>query len=114
MQNFIAYQVALELATSLKPIIEELRRHSSEAASQVERACISIVLNISEGNRRSGKDPKRFFSMASGSTSEVLAALDLARAFDWPVKDEKARALLDRQRALLWGLTHPKRSRSAA
>jgi four helix bundle protein len=114
MQNFAAYQIAIQLAAALKPIIQELRRHSSEAANQVERACISIVLNIGEGNRRSGKDPIRFFTMASGSTSEVLAALDLARALDWPVKDDEARRLLDRQRALLWGLTHPKRSRSAA
>ena len=114
MQNFITYQVAIELATALKPVIEELRRHSAEAAKQVERACISIVLNIGEGNRRAGGDRKRFFTMAAGSTSEVLAALDLARALDWPVKDELARSLLDRQRALLWGLTHPKRSRSAA
>jgi four helix bundle protein len=113
MKNFATYNVAIELATEMKPIIEQLRRFSAEAADQVERATISIVLNISEGDRLYGKNPRKFFAIASGSTSEVLGALDLARAWNWPIDDTRARALLDRQRALLWGLVHPKRERGS-
>jgi four helix bundle protein len=109
MKNFAAYQVAIELAAALKPIIECLRGFSAEAANQVERACISIVFNVAEGNRRTGRDRIRFFAFASGSTAEVLAALDLSRVWNWPVDDQCARELIDRERALLWGLTHPKR-----
>ena len=81
MNNFIVYNVALELVRSLRPIIAELRTHSSNIADQIERAATSIVLNIGEGNRRAGKDRRRFFVMAQGSASEVLAALDVADAW---------------------------------
>ena len=114
MTNFAAYDVAYELVAELKTIIEQLRKHSAEAADHVERAAISILFNVAEGNRRYGRDPKRYFAIAAGSTSEVLAALDLARAWDWRISDERARALIDRERAILWGLTHPKRARPHA
>ncbi len=85
MNNFIVYNVALELVRSLRPIIAELRTHSSNIADQIERAATSIVLNIGEGNRRAGKDRRKFFVMAQGSASEVLAALDVADAWGWIV-----------------------------
>ena len=114
MTNFAAYDVALELAKEMKPIIEHLKRRSAETGKQVERAMISVVFNIAEGNNRSGKDPIRFFVMARGSVSELQAALDLASVWQWPVNDQRARALLDRERALLYGLINGKRSRPAA
>ena len=109
MRNCAAYDVALELAKEMKPIIEELRRRSAEAGKQVERAMISVLFNIAEGNKRAGKDPVRFFVMARGSVSELQAALDLASVWQWPVNDQRARALLDRERGLLYGLINGKR-----
>jgi hypothetical protein len=53
----------------------------------------------------SGKDPRRFYAYAHGSASEVRAVLDLAAAWGWPISDAEARRLLDRELALLWGLT---------
>ena len=108
MNNFVVYNVALELVRTLRPIVAELRTHSSNIADQIERAGTSLVLNLGEGNRRAGKDRRRFFVMAQGSASEILAALDVADAWGWIVDAQVVRALLDRERVLLWGLVHPR------
>ena len=44
--------------------------------------------------------------MAHGSAAEIRGALDLAEAWGWQVECMPARALLDRELGLLWGLTH--------
>jgi four helix bundle protein len=101
----IAYDVALDLIRALRPVVAQLRKHSPDAADQVERAASSIVLNLAEGYRRHGRDPRRFFDMAHGSAGEIRGALDLADAWGWQVDSTQARALLDRELSLLWGLT---------
>ena len=103
---FVAYQVGLDLIRALRPVVEGLRRHSSDSASQVERAATSVVHNLGEGSRRAGKDRRRFYVMAAGSAAEIRAALDVAEAWGWELDTVHARALLDRQLGLLWGLTH--------
>lgn len=107
----VAYTVALDLIRALRPVVVQLRTHSTDAADQVERAASSIVHNLAEGSRRNGRDPKRFFDMAHGSAAEIRGALDAADAWGWLVDSEPARTLLDRELALLFGLT--RRSRSA-
>ena len=107
----IAYTNALDLIRALRPVVVQLRTYSPEAADQVERAASSVVYNLAEGSRRSGRDPRRFFAMAHGSAGEIRGALDLAEAWGWPIESERARELLDRELALLWGLS--RRSRAA-
>ena len=109
----VAYDVALDLVRALRPVVVQLRKHSPEAADQVERAASSIVLNLAEGSRRNGRDPRRFYAMAHGSAGEIRGALDLADAWGWQVESEQARTLLDRELGLLWGLTRRDRSRDA-
>ena len=109
----VAYDVALDLVRALRPVVAQLRKHSAEAADQVERAASSIVLNIAEGGRRHGRDPRRFFHIAHGSAGEIRGALDLADAWGWQVESRHARALLDRELGLLWGLTRRGRSPAA-
>ena|ERR1043166_629979 len=109
----IAYQVALDLVRALRPVVAQLRSYSAEAADQVERAASSIVLNLAEGDRRHGRDPRRFWDMAHGSAGEIRGALDLAEAWGWQVDGAEARRLLDRELGLLWGLTRRCRSRAA-
>ena len=101
----VAYTIALDLVRALRTVVAELRKYSADAADQVERAASSVVLNIAEGSRRSGRDPQRFFAMANGSAGEVLGALDLADAWGWKIESEAARLLLDRELRLLRGLT---------
>ncbi len=78
MQNFVAYTNALALVRALAPIVGQLRTRSANAADQLERAASSVVQNIAEGARRNGKDPRRFFAMASGSASHALASRVIA------------------------------------
>jgi len=111
---FVAYDVALDLVRALRPVVAQLRKHSAEAADQVERAASSIVLNLAEGGRRHGRDPRRFFAIAHGSAGEIRGALDLADAWGWQVESRQARALLDRELGLLWGLTRRDRPRGAS
>jgi four helix bundle protein len=106
----VAYTVALDLIRALRPVVVQLRAHSPEAADQIERAASSIVHNLAEGSRRSGRDPRRFFAMAHGSAGEIRGALDVADAWGWQVDSAQARALLDRELGLLFGLTRRSRS----
>jgi four helix bundle protein len=110
----VAYDVALDLVRTLRPVVAQLRRYSSEAADQVERAASSIVLNLAEGRRRHGRDPRRFWDMAHGSAGEIRGALDLADAWGWQVDSTQARVLLDRELSLLWGLTRRSRAKEAS
>jgi len=110
----IAYDVALDLIRALRPVVAQLRTYSAEAADQVERAASSIALNLAEGYRRHGRDPGRFFAMAHGSAGEIRGALDIADAWGWQIDSAHARALLDRELGLLWGLTRRSRFNEAA
>jgi len=110
----VAYSVALDLIRALRPMVAQLRKHSPEAADQVERAASSIVHNLAEGSRRNGRDPRRFFDMAHGSAGEIRGALDVADAWGWQVDSAQARALLDRELGLLFGLTRRSRATQAA
>ena len=102
----VAYTNALDLIRSLRPIVEQLKLRSADLADQIERAATSVAHNVGEGSRRAGKDRRRFYAMAHGSAGEILAALDVAEAWGWEVECTQARAVLDRELALLWGLTH--------
>src|SRR5262245_30493233 len=110
----VAYTVALDLIRALRPVVVQLRKHSPDAADQVERAASSIVHNLAEGDRRNGRDPRRFFDMAHGSAGEIRGALDVADAWGWLVDADQARALLDRELALLWGLTRRSRAKKTS
>src|ERR1044071_9595540 len=109
MHKLVAYDVALDLIRALRPVVVQLRRYSPDAADQVERAASSIVLNLAEGGRRNGRDPRRFFDMAHGSAGEMRGALDLADAWGWQIESSQARVLLDRELRFLWGLTRRNR-----
>ncbi len=109
----IAYDVALELVRALRPVVAKLRTYSADAADQVERAATSIVLNLAEGSRRRGRDPRRFFDMAHGRAGEIRGALDVAEAWGWQIDSADAHALLDRELGLLWGLTRRARANGA-
>jgi len=71
------YAVAVEfqtLASALSPKGQPVLR------DQLERASLSIVLNIAEGaGRRSRPDKSRFYGIARGSANECAAILDLLR-----------------------------------
>ena len=52
--------------------------------SQLNRASVSILLNIAEGSSRgSDKDFNRFVFIAIGSLSEVVAVLDICKDLEY-------------------------------
>jgi four helix bundle protein len=110
-RRFEAYEVALELAAALGPLIAAIAQRDSSLSCQLRRATASVPLCLAEGARRSGKDRLHLYRVAAGSAAEVRAALALARAWTFapPARLATAEALLDRVLAMLWRLTHPRR-----
>ncbi len=107
-----AYAVCQSLIRALAPLVRVIKKFDRDLGDQLQRAGSSTLLNTGEGQRRSGGDRGRFFGYASGSAGEVMAVLDAARAWGWPLDDREARAHADRLLGLLYGLIHgPKRLR---
>jgi len=110
-ERFHAHEVAMEMATALRPALEALARHDRDLASQLRRAATSVVLNIAEGSGRWGKDRTQHYRIAAGSAAEAKAALELARV--WSFVDgsitRNPEALLVRVQAMLWRLTQGRR-----
>ena len=71
------YRVAVEfqaLASTLVPAEQRV------LGDQLERASVSVVLNIAEGGgRRSRRDKRHYYAMARGSAAECAAIVDLLR-----------------------------------
>jgi four helix bundle protein len=107
-ERFQVHEVAMEMAVALRPALEALARQDRDLENQMRRAAASVVLNIAEGARRSGKDRLHHYRIAAGSAAEVRSALGLAMAWgylgqaSWVEIDQ----LLDRVLAMLWRLTH--------
>lgn len=69
------YQVALELHSECSVLLALTQR---VVRDQLERASLSVVLNIAEaGGRRSRRDKARYYAHARGSATEVAALLDV-------------------------------------
>jgi four helix bundle protein len=72
---------------------------SAACGDQLDRASVSIVLNIAEGaGRRSRAEKGHFFAIARGSATESAAVMDLlrARGLIQAVAHVQARSLLVR------------------
>ena len=69
------YRVALEAQVQACDLVPADRRVLRD---QLERASLSVVLNISEGaGRRSRKDKRRHYAIARGSAMESAAVIDV-------------------------------------
>jgi four helix bundle protein len=72
------YQRALDFMAAAGAICDTLPRGSGYLWDQLQRAALSIVLNIAEGaGRFSGKDKAAFYQRARGSATECAAVLDV-------------------------------------
>jgi len=105
---FVAYEVSVQLATSLREIIPLVERSDRDLADQMRRAASSVVLNLAEGQRSAKGNKQKHYSIAHGSANEVKAALAVARAWGWIEDAHAPLQILDRLLALLWRLTHPR------
>ena len=105
---FIAYEVSIQLVTSLRDVVPVVERFDRDLGDQMKRAASSVVLNLAEGSRSAKGNKQRHFAIAHGSANEVKAALELARAWGWIDEAPAAQEILDRLLALIWRLTHPR------
>src|SRR5579862_3358224 len=73
LKNFRTYQMAKELHNDCQNL--NIR---GEIKSQMDRASLSIVLNLAEGSGKpTVKDRQKFYAIALGSTREVQGILDI-------------------------------------
>ena len=76
-QTFPVYNLALQFISLMKVVIQELPRRSG-LADQLNRAAISIPLNIAEGSGEFSKREKaRFYRIARRSALECASILDI-------------------------------------
>jgi four helix bundle protein len=106
--QFVALEIALQIVVALRDAIGLVRQHDVELAKQIVRSASSIAANVGEGRRRVGRDRLHFFRIAAGSAEETSVHLRVALAWGWlrGGQVDNAFALIDRELALLWGLTH--------
>lgn len=102
--RFQAYEVALEMASAMRPTLLWMARQDKNLEDQLRRAAASVVLNIAEGARRVGKDRLHLYRVAAGSAAELRSGLSLAIAWGYldPTHVEAVVVLLDRVLAMLW------------
>ena len=75
LDNLDVYRVSLEFQGLIATILSSAH---GELRSQLDRAALSITLNVAEGaGRRSAADRRRFYSIARGSALECAAILDV-------------------------------------
>lgn len=74
------YQVAIEFVLLADEVIEHLPRGRAYLSDQLQRAALSIPLNIAEGAGEYSIDEKaRFYRMAKRSATECAGILDVCR-----------------------------------
>jgi four helix bundle protein len=91
------YRVAVEFQTIAARLVSN--RRIGTLRDQLDRASVSIVLNLAEGaGRRTPRDKAHFFTIARGSATECAAVLDLllSRGLLTPASHRHGRGLLVR------------------
>ena len=74
------YQVAIEFVILADETIEHLPRGRAYLSDQLQRAALSIPLNIAEGAGEYAVDKKaRFYRMAKRSATECAGVLDVCQ-----------------------------------
>ncbi len=107
-RRFEVLDVAHLMNETICPLVQKIRRRSRKLANQIEDAAQSVPANLSEGNRRLGKDRGFHFSVAAGSADETRNHLRTAVAWRYLTNADCAKSLelLDRILAMTWKLTH--------
>jgi four helix bundle protein len=106
--RFDALELAIQLISHLRPLVERLRSKNADAARQIRRAADSVPNHLAEGRKRLGRDRVHHWSIAAGSADDVRTALRVPVAWGDPGEAEVREALqvLDRLMGICWRLTH--------
>jgi len=98
------YQAAVDFVVVANGIVEHFPRGRAYLADQLQRAAVSIPLNIAEGaGEFSSKDKARFYRMALRSATECAAIIDVAHRLGLIEREQsdESRELLARVVAML-------------
>jgi len=80
-ENLEVYQKAVAFAIEISTITDTFPKGSYYLTDQINRAAISISLNLAEGNGRfTQKDRNNFFYIARGSAFECVPILKILNA----------------------------------
>jgi four helix bundle protein len=109
--SFHLRAIARDAAVATIRLVADLPGSFREARDQAERAAVSVVCNIDEGNGRSGRSRRHHWEIAYGSAWEAQGVVELVAAVGKvPTADaERVVAQLDQTRRILWRLMHPRR-----
>ena len=81
-KDFQVYKDGKRLVALIFYATRKFPREFYYLSDQMNRACLSIVLNIAEGSaKKSNKDFNRYLQHSLGSATELTAALDVAKEF---------------------------------
>jgi four helix bundle protein len=79
-EKLTVYQVAIEFVILADEVIEQLPRGRAYLSDQLQRAALSIPLNIAEGAGEYAVDEKaRFYRMAKRSATECAGVFDVCQ-----------------------------------
>ena len=99
LHRFDAYRLSLEFR---QLVVRWLPLRRAELSDQLDRASISISLNIAEGAGRAlPRERARHYTIARGSSYECLAIIDLLAIESIVPNISEARVLIDRLCAIL-------------
>jgi len=105
------YQVAVEFAARANEIVEQLPRGRGYLGDQLQRAALSIVLNIAEGaGKFSPADKNTFYIRARGSATESAAVLDVCKRLKLAPSVDSDKAMLERITSMLTKLIKSRRN----
>ncbi|MBU0572907.1 MAG: four helix bundle protein [Candidatus Margulisbacteria bacterium] len=111
-EKFEVYRKAKQAAIEISALISGLKGVHPRFIDQLQRASISIPLNIAEGAGRYSKADKRnFYTIARGSVFECVAIIDILHdmaKIDQPIK-EGLYAKLEELSKMISGLINSQR-----
>lgn len=104
-ENLEVYKLALDFVTTIYQITKDFPKNEIFGlTSQIRRAAVSIVLNITEGSGRNfGPDFKRFITYAISSLLEVKAGLIIGGKLQYLTR-EKFLSVLSQMNELFFKL----------
>jgi four helix bundle protein len=107
-EKLIVYQVAMEFVIFANETVSQLPKGKAYLNDQLQRAALSISLNIAEGAGELSPDEKmRFYRMARRSSTECASILDVCLSLEL-IDDEqyeKGKNLLIRIVSMLTKMT---------
>jgi four helix bundle protein len=106
LRTLDVYRCAVELVAVAHLTAERCPSANKELADQLRRAAPSILLNLSEGNGKDGRDRRRYYLTARASASECIGIFELCGTLRIISGEEceQAMVLLERLVAMLTGM----------